>query len=281
MQQIRKAFFLITTLLCLLLPYSSPAQQPLLLKKYKDQQITGWLISEKLDGIRALWNGRELTSRRGVRLAAPDWFLQGFPPFALDGELWSKRGDFAQIQSIVMQQQPHAGWRELTYNIFDVPQQAGGLKDRLDKLRQWTAEKDAPYLRIIPQIICRGKSHLRQYQQEIEALGGEGVVIRDSDAPYIHGRTDLALKVKRFDDTECKVIGHNPGNGKLKGLTGSLSCQLADGTIFRLGSGLTDAQRKNPPAAGSIVTFKHQGKTADGLPRFPVFMHVRVMEPEQ
>ncbi len=281
MQRLTKLSSLIVAFLFCLLPCSTSAQPPLLLKKYKDQQITGWLMSEKLDGIRALWNGRELTTRRGNKLAAPQWFLQGFPPFALDGELWSRRGAFARIQSIVMQQQPHVGWRELTYNIFDVPQQPGGLDARLNILQKWTATKDAPYLRIIPQIICRGKSHLLQYQQEIEALGGEGIVLRDPNAPYIHGRTDLALKVKRFDDAECKVIGHNPGNGKFKGLTGSLTCQLADGTVFKLGSGLTTAQHHNPPATGSIVTFRHQGWTADRVPRFPVFMRVRLMKPKQ
>ncbi len=283
MQRIEKLLFLTTTLLffCLLPPCGASAQPPLLLKKYKDQQIEGWLMSEKLDGIRALWNGRELTTRRGNRLFAPDWFLQGFPPFALDGELWSKRDAFAQIQSIVMQKRPHAGWSQLTYNIFDVPQQSGGLNNRLDVLKKWMAKKEVPYLRIIPQITCRNRSHLLQYQKEIEALGGEGVVLRDPNAPYIHGRTELALKVKRFADAECRVIGHNPGKGKFNGMLGSLNCQLADGTIFRLGSGFTTIQRRNPPAAGSIVTFRHQGQTADGLPRFPHFMRVRVMEPGQ
>ncbi len=281
MRQITGTLLTATVLLSLLFFSSAFAQSPLLLKKYTNQQITGWLMSEKLDGIRALWNGKELTTRQGKKLAVPDWFLQGFPPFAMDGELWSKRGAFEQIQSIVMRKKAHADWRQLTYNIFDIPEQKGGLSKRLAVLQQWMAQNTTPYLRIIPQISCRNKEHLLKFQQEIEAVGGEGVVLRDPDAPYIHGRTATALKVKRFDDTECTVISYNQGKGQFKEVTGSLNCCLSNGITFALGSGLNASQRKHPPAIGSLITFKHQGWTAKGMPRFPVFLHIREIAPPQ
>ncbi len=276
-----KTFFLLKTL-CIFFSLSATqnlfVQSPLLLEKYRDQQIDGWLMSEKLDGIRALWNGKELTTRKGNKIHAPAWFLKGFPPFAIDGELWSKRGEFEKIQSIVMRKQPHTGWKKLTYNIFDVPEQTGGLQERLHVLKNWMKENKAPYLRIIPQILCGGTGHLRRYQKNIETLGGEGIVLRDPKAPYIHGRTSSALKVKSFEDAECTVINHIPGNGKFKGMLGSLDCRLNNGITVRLGNGFTLFQRKNPPRIGSIITFKHQGWTARGLPRFPVFLHIRFPE---
>ncbi len=271
---------LLCALFSLLTAQNLSAQSPLLVKKYTDQQIDGWLMSEKLDGIRALWNGKELTTRNGHKIAAPQWFLEGFPPFALDGELWSKRGEFEKIQSIVMRKKPHNGWKKLTYNIFDVPEQEGGLKERLNILENWIKSNNAPYLRIIYQFRCAGEEHLHQFQYKIESLGGEGVIVRHPTAPYIHGRTDLALKVKSFEDAECKVTAHTPGKGRFKNMLGSLDCRLTDGTTIKLGNGFTLFQRMNPPKIGSIITFKHQGWTAKGFPRFPVFLHIRLSEPQ-
>lgn len=61
--------------------------------------ITNWYMSEKLDGIRAYWNGKELLSKNGNKIYAPSWFTKDFPPFELDGELWTKREDFENIQN--------------------------------------------------------------------------------------------------------------------------------------------------------------------------------------
>ena len=80
--------------------------------------IKNWYMSEKLDGIRAYWDGKELLSKNGNKIYAPIWFTQNFPPFELDGELWSKRGDFENIQNIVLDTNPSSKWNELTYNIF-------------------------------------------------------------------------------------------------------------------------------------------------------------------
>ena len=89
----------------LILPVYLFASKPdlLLLKVYKDQNITGWVMSEKLDGIRAYWDGKNLISRGGNIIYAPKWFTKDYPSFELDGELWTKRKDFENISSIVRQ----------------------------------------------------------------------------------------------------------------------------------------------------------------------------------
>ena len=260
---------------------ASVAKEPLLLKKYSNQNVTGWLMSEKLDGIRAIWTGSQLVTRRGNVIAAPKWFLDALPPFSIDGELWTKRGDFEHIQSIVMKDSPGDDWKEISYNIFDAPDQPGGLIARLGHLRNWQKIHQISHLKIIPQIKCRGDEHLQQFQKQIENIGGEGVVVRDPKALYNHGRSATALKVKSFDDDECRVVGHNKGNGKYRNLLGSIDCKMADGKLFRIGSGFSDAERENPPPIGSLVTYKHQGWTANGLPRFPVFLRTRIIEKNQ
>ncbi|MBM9519774.1 DNA ligase [Desulforhopalus vacuolatus] len=250
----------------------------LLLKTWKGEDVSGWLMSEKLDGIRAIWDGRILCTRSGKGIAAPQWFVKKLPPFAIDGELWTRRGNFQNIQSIVMDHRPSEKWQEITYNIFDVPNARGGLQHRLIKLADWLQLHPTPCIHILEQIPCRNNAHLEAFRRDIEAKGGEGVVVRNPDAPYEKKRTANALKVKSFEDDECVVTAHHEGRGHFVGMLGAFSCRLPNGQVFRIGSGLKKSDRLNPPAIGTIVTFKHQGWTDGGKPRFPVFLRVNVIK---
>ena len=258
--------------LCLL-SLSLLAEKPklLLLKVYKDQNITGWVMSEKLDGIRAYWNGKNLISRGGKIIYAPKWFTKGYPPFEIDGELWTKRGDFENISSIVRDKIPSDEWKTIGHYIFEVPNAKGGLFDRLLKVEPYVGR----YIKNIKQIPIKNKKHLESFLKEIEKKGGEGLVVRDPNAAYINKRTSKALKVKTFQDAECKVIGYTKGKGKYKDVIGAIQCQLENGMQFKIGTGLSDALRKVPPAIGSEVTFKYQRFTKYGKPRFPVFLRAR------
>lgn len=247
----------------------------MLLETYKDQNISGWLMSEKMDGVRAYWDGHQLISRGGVVFAAPSWFTEGLPPFPLDGELWSKRGEFSNIVSIVKKQEPHDGWKELTYNVFDVPQEKGGLVQRLVKLEYYLKLNQADYVRIVKQITCNNEEELQSFLHTIEEGGGEGVVIRNPSSPYVTKRDANSLKIKNFEDEECTVIAHHKGEGKYKKVLGSLTCKKDDGVTFDIGSGFSDDERKNPPAIGSQITYKYKELTQNGKPRFPVFLRIR------
>lgn len=228
-------------------------------------------MSEKLDGIRAYWDGKNLISRGGKIIHTPKWFIKDYPPFEIDGELWTKRGDFENISSIVRDKRPGKGWEKIKHYIFEVPHTNGGLFERLKKLEPYTGKT----IRILSQLPVKDRSHLELFLKEIEEKGGEGVVVRDPEAPYIDKRTSKALKVKTFQDAECSVIGYTEGKGKYTGLLGAIHCQLENGVEFKIGTGFSDALRKNPPMIGSEVTFKYQGMTKYGKPRFPVFLRVR------
>jgi DNA ligase-1 len=249
------------------------AQKPnlMLLKVYKDQNITGWVMSEKLDGIRAYWDGKKLLTRNGNIIYAPKWFTKDYPPFEIDGELWSRRGDFENISSIVRDKIPSEEWKEIKHYIFEVPNAKGGLFKRLAKVKAYESNT----IKIIPQISIRDKNHLQQFLMNIESKKGEGVVVRDPKSLYIAKRTNKALKVKTFLDKECKIIAHNGGHGKFEGILGSITCVLDNNTTFKIGSGFTVEERKNPPSIGSIVTFKYKEFTKYGKPRFPVFLRIR------
>jgi len=228
-------------------------------------------MSEKLDGIRAYWNGKNLLSRGGHIIYAPKWFIKDYPPFEIDGELWSKRGDFENISSIIRDKNPSQKWKEIKHYIFEAPNTNGNLFQRLNKVKSY----ESNIIKIIPQIKIKNKSHLQSFLKNIENNGGEGVVIRDPKAPYINKRTSKALKVKTFQDTECKVLGYTKGKGKFSNVIGAIKCQLNNGIKFKIGSGLSNKERINPPKIGELITFKHQGWTKYKKPRFPIFLRIR------
>ena len=242
---------------------------------YSDQNISGWVMSEKFDGIRAYWDGKKLLSRQGQAINAPAWFMQNLPPFELDGELWTKRGDFENIQSIVMDEIPHAKWSEIKYKIFEVPHAEGNFSVRLSQAQKYIQEHKLGHVEIVEQKVCQNKKELSTFLQSVIAKGGEGVVIKDGEKNYFDGRSDSILKVKESQDMEAKVIGYKNGSGKFRGMMGSLQVELEDGTQFFIGSGFSEEQRKNPPKIGEIVSFKYFGFTKNGKPKFASYMRVR------
>lgn len=256
------------------------AEKPnlLLLKSYKnDMNITNWLISEKLDGVRAYWDGKELISRSGKAFAVPDWFTKDFPMFEIDGELWTKRGDFENIISIVNKQASHEGWKKISYQIFEVPNQEAGLLARLNVLEKWLAKNPNEFIKVLPQKVCNGSAHLKELLDEVEKKGAEGLVVREPNALYAAKRTSKALKVKNFQDDECVVKGYTKGHGKFEGLVGALICEWKD-RVLKIGSGLSNEDRKNSPKIDENITFKYNGLTKYGNPKFPVFLKVRILK---
>lgn len=258
---------------------ASIAAEPklLLLKNLGEQEdVSGWLMSEKLDGVRAYWDGKHLVSKGGKPIHAPEWFVRKLPPFALDGELWTKRQDFENIVSIVRQKKPDSRWHQIQYCIFEVPNQPGHLRQRLKVLLDYLAITQVPWLNVIPQEEVNSRGALYARLDSLIAAGAEGLVLRKPDVNYQVGRSSDALKVKSFQDDECVVLGYEPGQGKYRDQVGSLRCRTSSGLVIKLGSGLTDALRKVPPEIGALVTYKFYGVTRNGKPRFPVFVRVRV-----
>jgi DNA ligase-1 len=240
-----------------------------------DKDLRGWLMSEKLDGVRARWDGRRLWSKNGEKFSPPAEFIRNLPPFALEGELWGGRGTFEQTVSIVSRQQAHAGWLGLKLGVFDVPEAAGGFSRRIEKARAWFATHPADYAFVIDQIPVRDRAQVQQELQRVEQSGGEGLIVRQADSLYHGGRSAEILKVKTYLDAEAKVVAQLPGQGRNSGRLGALLVEEKNGTAFKIGTGFSDDQRNNPPPVGSLITFKYYGRYASGLPKFPVFLRVR------
>lgn len=259
-------------------PLLAQAAPLLLLAQEADTEIdpSGWLVSEKLDGVRALWDGRVLRFRSGREVAAPAWFLERLPRRALDGELWLGRGRFDELSGLVRRAAADdALWRDIRYMLFELPGAPGGFAERAATLTHLAEAAHWPQLQAVPQESLPDEAALRDRLDAVVRAGGEGLMLHWADAPWQTGRSRVLLKLKPVHDADAVVIGHVPGRGRHEGRLGALVLRRDDGVVFQLGSGLTDAQRDAPPRVGSVVTYSYRGVTPQGVPRFASFLRVR------
>ncbi|HEY4530836.1 MAG TPA: DNA ligase [Luteimonas sp.] len=238
--------------------------------------IGAYWVSEKLDGVRGRWDGRRLWTRGGYPVDAPSWFTAGWPDMAMDGELWMGRGRFEETSALVRNPPADdAPWREVRFLVFDLPDHGGRFEERVLAMRALARAGHPPWLRPVAQSRVPDEAALRARLRAVLAAGGEGLMLHHGAARYLPGRSDALLKLKPHDDAEARVVAHLPGRGKYAGMTGALLVERADGARFRIGSGLSDAERAAPPPHGSLVTYRFNGLTANGLPRFPRYLRVR------
>src|SRR6476646_4213629 len=251
---------------------------PLLLAESWDNaaDLTNWWMSEKLDGVRAYWDGKQFLSRQGNIYYAPDWFVEGLPSVPLDGELWIERKKFQRTVSIVRRQDKSDLWKEVRYLIFDAPAANGGFEERLAFIKDTLAKRATRFASQHAHERCKSLEALRAELARVEALQGEGLMLRQPGSKYVAGRSSTLLKVKTFNDPEAVVIGHQAGAGRHRRRMGALLVRLPNGTDFAIGTGFSDRERENPPAIGATVTFRYQELSDAGVPRFPSWAGVRL-----
>ncbi len=255
---------------------SSHTQEPAiqLANSYHDQiEINQYLVSEKLDGVRAYWNGKNLISRNGNKINAPLWFVKNFPQYEVEGELWIGRGRFEETVSAVRKDNPQdRQWQKIRLMLFDAPKHQGTFVERLKFLQEIVTKVQSPYLQLIEQKSVTDHKALMQLLNQTVQAGGEGLMLHKADALYKAQRNDDLLKLKTYQDEEAVVISHIKGQGKFKNLSGAILVENKDKIRFKIGSGFSQAQRQNPPKIGSIITYKFYGKTKTNKPRFPIFL---------
>ena len=257
---------------------AAPAAPPLLLAEVLrgDVVLADYWVSEKLDGARALWDGQSLRFRSGRPVPAPAWFIAALPPEPLDGELWLGRGRFAELSGIVRRQQPRDDeWRQVRFMVFEQPDGAGSFTERVERLKAIVARAGVPWLQVVEQFRVADRAALQARLEAVVAAGGEGLMLHRADAPYVTGRSDALLKLKPRLDAEATVLAHLPGRGRLAGMMGALLVETPSGVRFQLGTGFTDAERREPPPVGAQVTYVYRELTRDGVPRFASYWRRR------
>lgn len=260
------------------LPKAPTLPKPLLAYEYSPEMITqwhDWYASEKYDGIRAIWTGSQLITRQGNILNPPLAFKRQLPDFPIEGELWIGRGQFNQVMRTVLDKKPdQAAWSKIQFMVFDLPQSAEPFLQRYEYLKNWIEGRKHPQIQLVKQIQISEQTQLQQMLEQYVNAGAEGLMLRHGHAVYVSGRDRSLLKLKMAQDAEAVVIGHQQGKGKYQDVLGSLLVVLPNGKQFKIGTGFSDEERKNPPQIGDKVTFEFNGLTVNGIPKFARFMRV-------
>ena len=255
------------------------ATQTQLAKVYEENTsipISDYLVSEKYDGIRAIWTGSELLTRQGNPISAPDWFTAPLPDVWLDGELWTKRQNFEDLSSIVRTQIPEEErWHEVQYMVFDMPDAQLPFEERYKNYSNLIEQINTEHIKAVKQQRFHSNHELSKHLQALVEQGAEGLMLHLATAHHQSGRSDALLKLKPYFDDEAEVIAHLPGKGKYTDMLGALRVRNQQGIEFSIGTGFTDAERANPPPVGSIITYKYHGYTNNGVPRFASFLRIR------
>lgn len=162
---------------------------------------TGWLMSEKLRGCRAEWDGFNLWSKGGNLIQAPAWFVDGLPVgVRLSGEIYAGRCKVETTARLAVQY----GWftpRMHKFVVFDAPHAPGNVQDRVARAAALIA--NAPHAAPVEFSVCEGLEHLIDALQAIQRDGGEGLMLHHPAATWHGGRTAEVLKVKSVSALLC------------------------------------------------------------------------------
>lgn len=277
---LRGVIKMLVGMLMIITPVIAHANQPspLLLANVLGENVdpAAYLVSEKYDGVRAIWDGKSLRFRSGRTVSAPDWFIAKLPSEKLDGELWLARGAFERLSGYVRKSSPlDEDWQQIKYMVFELPGGTGTFADRVARIREIVDNAKWPQLVAVEQFRVVDRAALKRKLDQVVNGGAEGLMLHLADATYVTGRSDVLLKLKRLQDTEAKVVEHLPGKGKYVGQMGALRLEMPDGRRFNIGTGFSDATRKKPPLIGTIITYTYRGLTNKGTPRFASYLRVR------
>lgn len=269
-------FTFLTLFSASLLAQLPPVQLANVYDETKHEDIRQYLVSEKYDGVRAIWTGKQFVTRQGNSINPPDWFTSPLPDIWLDGELWTKRGQFSVISGIVRTKIPNdLQWQIVTYQVFDMPDTGTPFHRRYQNYLALITKLNSPHIKAVKQYQFSDNQQLSDYFNQVTKQGGEGVMLHLAESKHTTGRSSALLKLKPYLDAEALVIEHLPGKGKYTGMLGALKVQTKQGLIFSIGTGFSDKERKYPPAIGSTITYRYHGYTKNGLPRFVSFLRER------
>jgi len=228
-------------------------------KKGKDP--TGWWISEKLDGVRAYWNGKKMYFKDGTEMHPPPGFVVDFPPVPLDGELWAGRQNFYEVAKAVKSTEVEA-WRDVKYLVFDTTQSQMKYEERMEFINKYIPANHSN----ISQIDiwrCKSNDDLMYVLAQVEQNGGEGIILRKPQSYYYEQMS--FFKLERYDDDDAMVV-ENLNDSK------AMKCRLSNGKEFVLPTPTIDPL----PAPESIITFRYLAMSKqDNIPTCTSLLRIR------
>lgn len=283
--------------------------KPLLAKTYSSKLVQfPCYVQPKLNGVRALYQNGRFQSRDGEpwhpeKLAHISKYLSEVIPenWILDGELYVHGWLLQDINAAVAVNSPLItdATPLVEYHIFDRAAPTLAFGDRWNSLRPYHAALIDSKIRFVPTQKIYDLPSAESFYCQAVSNGYEGIMYRLGDCPYTrpnegtelwqpvnprarflsdkNNRAWHLVKRKDWQDYEFKIVGVEGGKGKRAGMTGALICETFIGSVFRVGSGLTDEQAiryfEHPPI-GRLAKVKFLTYTHKNIPFNPTLICV-------
>jgi len=164
----------------------------MLLREWDYSDPTGWIVQEKFDGIRAIWDGKELRTRQGSPVPCPRWFVEDLPDVPIDGELWIDRESALSGMLSVFGRGASGDWRRVSFVAFDAPS-GKSIEQRLADLASMRLPS---HCQVAPSRVCAGCADMEDALDDVARRGGEGIVLRKSGSVYEGRRSGNARKLR-------------------------------------------------------------------------------------
>jgi len=253
------------------------------------------MVQPKLDGHRCVAVIKDGTATLWSRTRKP---ILGVPhiideleknfgdeDIILDGELYNHdyRDRFEELTSFIKRPEPKEGHEVVQYWVYDIVsdetfyQRFHNFQERYNKI--FLDPNISCAVIPVPSTRASSEKAIKIAFDSWVEVGFEGLIVRNTDSLYVNKRSYDLQKVKEFDDAEFVVTGVTEGRGKLQG-KGILVCETESGEEFNckmagelddLGKYLDDPDEW----IGRELTIQFQGKTKNGVPRFPIGLRFR------
>lgn len=244
--------------------------------------VSNWTMSEKYDGQRGIWTGKDFLTRNGQKITAPQWFLDmlSLSTHPIDGELFFGRGKFGMTGTLRASRVDELAWKKVVYKVFDIPDPSSmlTLRQRLDKLKKTVRMMSVSHshdrfpIEVVEYIDIKNSAHIESFFKEITEAKGEGLILRNPYSLYENSRSTQLLRYKPLHDSEAIIVSYKPGNGKFKGMLGAFNVRdIHTNKEFSISGFVTSirASYKTTHPIGTIITYYYTELTCSGKPRYP------------
>jgi DNA ligase-1 len=232
---------------------------------WEREDVSGWQIAQKYNGIRCYWNGFEMWSKKGRKYELPSFITDLLPKSPLDGEICLSSGSYTKCVAILNKNPSHPAWKNIKFVVNDAPELDIPFSQRLQALR--TKIVKSRWVRVNKYLNCRGNDNLYEELANVRRQGGDGIIMKHPNSLYHAGKSRTSfLEVNSNFQGVARVLQIMRKKDKIN----SVRVKTEQGQEFNIFRGLKTLF-KNPPKVGSNITYCYNSLLDNGKPRQPKY----------